>query len=61
MLHGGWRDAIIVTEAPDKAMPIGVALCVGHDSAGRSVWTLSVHGDDVPGRWVVVDREFHPS
>jgi hypothetical protein len=61
MLHGVSHDAIGVTEAPDRAVPIGVALCIGHDPAGRSVWTLSVHGEDVPGRWVVIDREFRPA
>jgi hypothetical protein len=25
---------------------------------GPAVWRLTVHGADVPGRWVIVDREF---
>jgi hypothetical protein len=29
-----------------------------YGTEGHAVWTLHVHGDDVPGRWIVVDREF---
>jgi hypothetical protein len=25
---------------------------------GRALWALTVDDDDLPGRWVVVDREF---
>ena len=53
--------AIDVLEALDKPMPIGVALCVGRDAAGGAVWTLTVDDADVPGQWVVIDREFHPA
>jgi hypothetical protein len=31
----------------------------GH-AEGVAVWRLRVHGDDVPGRWVIIDHEFHP-
>jgi hypothetical protein len=41
-------------------MPIGMACCMGWDSAGLAVWWLTVDGDDVPGRWFIVDREFRP-
>ena len=53
--------AIGVLEALDKPMPIGMALRVGRDDAGRALWTLSIDGEDLPGRWVVVDREFQPA
>jgi hypothetical protein len=36
-----------------------MALCVGVDAAGRALWTLSIDAD-LPGRWIVIDREFHP-
>jgi hypothetical protein len=49
-----------VIEALDKPRSIGAAMCGGRDARGRAVWTLSVHGEDGPGRWVVIDREFHP-
>jgi hypothetical protein len=61
LLSGTMPGAIGVFEALDKPMPIGMALSIGRDTAGRSVWTLSVHEEDVPGRWIVVDREFHPA
>jgi hypothetical protein len=58
--YGTVPGAIGVLEALDKPMPIGMALHAGRDAAGRAVWTLSVADADVPGRWVVVDREFRP-
>jgi hypothetical protein len=32
----------------------------GRNGDGLAVWRLSVHGADVPGRFVIVDREFKP-
>jgi hypothetical protein len=32
----------------------------GSDTAGRALWALTIDGDDLPGRWIVIDREFHP-
>jgi hypothetical protein len=61
LLHGIWPDAISVLEARDKPMPIGMALCIGVDAWSRALWTLTVDGEDLPGRWVVVDREFQPA
>jgi hypothetical protein len=61
LLHGIWPVAISVLEALDKPMPIGMALCVGVDAWCRALWTLSIDGEDLPGRWVVVDREFQPA
>jgi hypothetical protein len=61
ILYGSVPGAISVIEALDQPMPIGVALCVGRDAAGGAVWTLTVDDADVPGQWVVIDREFHPA
>ena len=61
LLHGIWPDAISVLEARDKPMPIGMALCIGVDAWSRALWTLTVDGEDLPGRWVVVDHEFRPA
>src|SRR5262249_53515639 len=61
LLDGIWPEAIDVLETSDQSMPIGMALCVGRDAAGIALWTLHVHGTDVPGRWGVVDREFRPA
>ena len=61
VVYGTVPGAIGVLEALDKPMPIGQALCVGVDAAGLAVWELVVHDAVVPGRWVVIDREFHPA
>jgi hypothetical protein len=58
-----WRHgygAIGVLESRDNHMPIGMALEVGWDEAGRSLWRLTIHGAELPGPWVVVDRQSHP-
>jgi hypothetical protein len=56
--YGEVAGAIGVLEAPDKPMPVGMALCVGWDPAGLALWTLTFHGDELPGRWLVIDGEF---
>ena len=61
LLHGTVPGAIGVLEDLDKPMPIDLALRVGRDDASRALWALTVDGDDLPGRWVVVDREFQPA
>ncbi len=53
-------DAIGVLQARDNHMPIGMALASSWDNEGRSLYRLIVHGAEVPGRFVVVDREFRP-
>jgi hypothetical protein len=40
--------------------PIGMALCTGWGPGGVALWQLTVHGVDVPGRWLVHSREFIP-
>jgi hypothetical protein len=59
-----WRNglaAIGVLEALGARMPIGMALSAGSDENGLALWTLTVGGDEVPGLWVVMDREFRPA
>jgi hypothetical protein len=42
-------------------MPIGVAGGGAWDDQGRATWRLFLKkGGDLPGLWVVVDREFVP-
>jgi hypothetical protein len=52
---------IDVLKAPGNAQPIGTALCVGVGAQGIAIWGLIVQGDEVPGRWVLIDREFRRS
>ena len=53
--------SIGVLEALDKPMPIGEASCRTHDENGLAVWTLRIGKQEIPGRWVIVDREFRPA
>jgi hypothetical protein len=50
---------IIVVGAPDSGA-IGMAFGTGRTNDGLARWRLTVHGIDVPGQWVIVDREFRP-
>jgi hypothetical protein len=61
LLYNPALAGIGVLEALDKPIPIGAATCVGSDARGRAVWELVVHDAAVAGRWIVVDREFHPA
>ena len=61
ILHLDTAGAIGVTEAPGRRMPVGLALRTGWDAAGRALWRLVMHGENVPGCWLVVDREFQPA
>jgi hypothetical protein len=59
-----WRDrqgSIDVVEGPDDPRPIGMAVQVGQTVGGVSLWKLTVQGDEVPGQWLVVGREFRPA
>ncbi len=59
--YGEVPDSIGVLESPDKFMPIGEASCRTHDENGLAVWTLRIGKEEIPGRWVIVDREFQPA
>ena len=55
------RDVPGVTDvllAPTDLIPIGRAFYLGLDTAGVAMWKLNIDGGWVPGRQVVVDREF---
>jgi hypothetical protein len=53
--------AIGVMEGPNRKMPVGMAMRTGWDAAGRALWRLVMHGEAVPGCWLVIDREFRPA
>ena len=50
-----------VLQAPDDTWPIGGAMPYGWTKDGVARWRLSVHGADVPGLFVVIDRQFLPA
>jgi len=58
--YGDVPGSIGVLEAPAKPMPIGEAHCLTWDEKGLAVWTLRIGKEEIPGRWVIVDREFKP-
>jgi hypothetical protein len=55
---GQLPGSIGVLESLDKPMPLGIASEIGRTERGLAVWSLRVHGADVPGRWVIIDRRF---
>jgi hypothetical protein len=57
---GRLPGSIGVLEPLDKPMPIGIASAIGRTEGGLAVWGLNVHGADVPGRWIIIDRRFVP-
>ncbi len=61
LMFAAVRNPIGILEAPDDAVPVGTAICVGSDAAGMAVWRLSIRGAELPERWIVVDREFRPA
>jgi hypothetical protein len=50
------------TDTEHVNMPIGMALGNRWDDRGRQLYRLSFrNGGDLPGVWLVVDREFTPA
>ena len=59
--YGDVPGSIGILESLDKFMPIGEASCRTHDENGLAVWTLRIGKQEIPGRWVIVEREFRPA
>jgi hypothetical protein len=53
--------AISVLQAPDDRAPIGMAVAMGWRDDDVEVRELTLRGIELPGRWIVVDREFRPA
>jgi hypothetical protein len=49
-----------VADGRESCMPIGTATSIGWDLQKVAIWRLTAHGSNVPGTWIVVDREFRP-
>ena len=56
--YGAVPGSIGVLESLDKFMPIGEAHSLTWDENGLAVWTIRISKEEIPGRWVIVDREF---
>ena len=50
-----------VRESPVRGEAIGTARPCGWDKEAAQLWKLTVRGADLPGRWIVVNREFRPA
>jgi hypothetical protein len=58
-----WRDGhgtIDVLPAAGDRSAIGRAEPVGRTEGGIALWVLIVRGAALPGRWLVLGREFRP-
>jgi hypothetical protein len=53
--------AIGVFQARLTRSPIGMALAEGQGEDGLIQWRLTINEAELPGRWIVVDREFRPA
>ncbi len=53
--------AIGVLSDPQTHTPIGTALVAGQDQNGLALWRLAINKVELPGFWIVVDREFRPA
>jgi hypothetical protein len=51
-------EAIDVLVAPDDYRPIGTAKPLGCTEGGILIWGITIRGEAVPGRWLVLGREF---
>jgi hypothetical protein len=61
LLSSAGYFAIGVLQARQVHTPIGTALVAGQDQAGLALWRLTIDQVELPGLWVVVDREFRPA
>ena len=53
--------SIAVLEGPLNHMPIGIAHRVRWGERGFAIWRLIVDGTELPGEFVIIDREFRPA
>src|SRR5215831_6374305 len=60
ILRGDDYGPIDVLKGQGDRTPIGTALSVGSTPWGIAVWAITVRGAVVPGRWIVLGREFVP-
>jgi hypothetical protein len=59
--HGQLKGPVGVLGSPDDPKPIGDARDSGSFEDGQAAWSLIIRGIAVPGRWIIVDREFLPA
>jgi hypothetical protein len=60
MFEDSLRQIDVLSDAGDNT-PVGTARRLGSDPAGLAVWRLNVHGAQLDGQWIVIDRQFVPA
>jgi hypothetical protein len=60
ILWGAGLGPIKVLDAPDRYLAIGTATPAGQTEGGLALWQLTIGGAALPGRWLVLGREFLP-
>jgi hypothetical protein len=60
IFRGDGCAAIDVARDPDDDTPIGTARPVGCTEAGIVIWDTFIMEVVMPGRWIVLGREFVP-
>jgi hypothetical protein len=59
ILRWDYYHAIAVL-GPGDAAPIGTAHPAAYTEGGVVIWEITVRGVALPGRWIVLGREFLP-
>jgi hypothetical protein len=54
------RAISVIADPEQPWTAVGFALPVGPPGDGVEVWRLILDGEEAPGRWIVLDREFIP-
>ena len=47
-----------VLESPKDHIPIGIAREIGSGETNTPVWSITIRGVTMPGRFVIIDGEF---
>jgi len=50
--------SVAVLKSLHDGTPIGMASEIGRTDDGLAAWSLHVDDADVPGRWIIIDRQF---
>jgi hypothetical protein len=58
IFYGTMPTAIAVLAARDDPAQVGAALAAGRGAEGLQLWRLTIDRAELPGLFIVVDREF---
>jgi hypothetical protein len=58
--YGKLPGSIGVLESLDNCTPIGEGSCKTWNERGVAIWTLRIGGQEISGRWIILDRLFEP-